>query len=371
MIPQLLQPPSTKWVSLQPHDSRILVALPNISKSVGYVPQTIASILVKFLEAPSKYGPAGGCPQALSPDTPIKIFVEGVLHVEMTSRVTTFRLALLLFSHGKHIIDICTQMMEAFIPLRRPPRYTPTRHNNINLANLSLNNFIQLSDYSSLPYDHTLLEVLSGCDLEPCHPPTSVIQTKLLSHQAQGLAFLLNRESSNSISANALWKKSCTEDGHYLWEMKTSGTTVAMRNPEERPPTPLGSILANDMGLGKTLQSLSLVASTQIQAAQHGLPSESGSSSLPPHQATLIICPSRVLDNWAQEIKKHTYEGTIPYVKYHGGRQKEIPVNTIKNAMIVLTTYGVVTLDYAASLGNQVSFFYSRNWYRTILDEAQ
>ena len=65
MITQLLQPPSTKWISLQPHDGRILVALPNIKKAVGYIPQSIASILVKFLEAPSKYGPAGGCPLTL------------------------------------------------------------------------------------------------------------------------------------------------------------------------------------------------------------------------------------------------------------------------------------------------------------------
>ena len=143
-----------------------------------------------------------------------------------------------------------------------------------------------------------------------------------------------------------------------------------MRNPEERPPTPLGSILTNDMGLGKTLQSLFLVASTQIKVEQHGLQSKSGSSSLSPHLSTLIIFPPRVFNNLANAITKHTHQGAILFIIYHSRKIKEINTNQIENARIVLTTYNMVTHNFSALLREKETFFYSQNWFLIILDKG-
>ena len=48
----------------------------------------------------------------------------------------------------------------------------------------------------------------------------------------------------------------------------------------------------------------------------------------------------------------------IPFIIYHGCKKKEITTNQIENVMIVLTTYNLVTLNYAASLGDKATFFY-------------
>jgi superfamily II DNA or RNA helicase len=95
----------------------------------------------------------------------------------------------------------------------------------------------------------------------------------------------------------------------------------------------LGAMLADDMGLGKTLQALCAV-----------------------HGRTLVVSPTSVLHNWAEELQRFRPE--LRFAIYHGPqRQLE------SQADVTLTTYAILRLDIA-TLALQP-------WDTVILDEAQ
>jgi superfamily II DNA or RNA helicase len=91
-----------------------------------------------------------------------------------------------------------------------------------------------------------------------------------------------------------------------------------------------GACLADDMGLGKTLQTICFLArQSQVKsAARH-----------------LIVCPSSLLYNWQQELRKFA-----PHLRsaihYGPGRQMQQLQN--KNIQVLITSYGSVRADIDA-----------------------
>ncbi|HEY2270686.1 MAG TPA: DEAD/DEAH box helicase, partial [Streptosporangiaceae bacterium] len=108
----------------------------------------------------------------------------------------------------------------------------------------------------------------------------------------------------------------------------------------------LGAILADDMGLGKTIQLLSLIAA------------EPGGG-----DPTLLICPMSLVGNWQREAERFTPDLRV-HVHHGADRlEGEALAAALRDADLVLTTYGVATRDQAAL--SQVS------WARVVCDEAQ
>jgi SNF2 family DNA or RNA helicase len=95
----------------------------------------------------------------------------------------------------------------------------------------------------------------------------------------------------------------------------------------------LGGLLADDMGLGKTLQAL---------CALRG--------------RTLVVCPTSVLHNWADEIER--FRPALRCTRYYGPSRRIEP-----DADVVLTTYALLRLDSAVLCAEQ--------WDTVILDEGQ
>jgi superfamily II DNA or RNA helicase len=106
-----------------------------------------------------------------------------------------------------------------------------------------------------------------------------------------------------------------------------------------------GGILADDMGLGKTIQALSFI---------HHLKEENGSLK------ALVVCPTTLMFNWQNEIKKFT--PNLTFSVHHGGsRSKD---NLADPAIdVIITTYGTLRSDIKQFV--DVSFDY------VILDESQ
>lgn len=106
-----------------------------------------------------------------------------------------------------------------------------------------------------------------------------------------------------------------------------------------------GGILADDMGLGKTVQALTFLQHyrdkyNQLQA--------------------MVICPTTLIYNWENEIKKFT--PALTYQIHHGGartRDKE----QLKQTNVIITTYGTLRSDI--KLLTDIEFDY------VILDESQ
>lgn len=110
----------------------------------------------------------------------------------------------------------------------------------------------------------------------------------------------------------------------------------------------LGACLADDMGLGKSITALALIARDWEEDAS---------------AAVLLVCPTSVIGNWQREIARFT--PGLPVVVHHGGERKRggrlFPKGT--RVALVLTSYGVLLRD--------VALLRTVRWRGVILDEAQ
>lgn len=152
-----------------------------------------------------------------------------------------------------------------------------------------------------------------------------------------------------------------------------------------------GGILAEEMGLGKTVELIALVCLhrrdeyPEFQDLQ-----DFGIESLPvPSRCTLIITPPSILHQWKTEIATHApqlrvhhYQGISS--RYYDDRELSNLVEDLLQYDIVLSTYNVLAREiwYAKplpkrSLRHEKKFKQRRsplvqiNWWRVCLDEAQ
>ncbi|MDB5207070.1 MAG: helicase [Flavisolibacter sp.] len=107
-----------------------------------------------------------------------------------------------------------------------------------------------------------------------------------------------------------------------------------------------GGILADDMGLGKTVQALSFL--------QHYYESHNG------EMKALVVCPTTLIYNWENEIKKFT--PSLEYYIHHGSLRSRNVEELLKHHVII-TTYGTLRSDI--KLFTQIKLDY------VILDESQ
>ena len=106
-----------------------------------------------------------------------------------------------------------------------------------------------------------------------------------------------------------------------------------------------GLILADQMGLGKTLQIIGLLL---LHAPTPGTPA-------------LIVCPTTLIANWAREIEK--FAPGIMTVRIHRGPNRARIYRQLLQTQVVITTYDTVVSD--------ISIIRSIPWSFLITDEAQ
>jgi superfamily II DNA or RNA helicase len=106
-----------------------------------------------------------------------------------------------------------------------------------------------------------------------------------------------------------------------------------------------GGILADDMGLGKTVQALSFIENYKNT---HG------------KLKALVVCPTTLIYNWENEIKKFTPE--LTYRIHHGGARTRIKEELIDHD-VTITTYGTLRSDIKLLMSVQFDY--------VILDESQ
>ena len=106
-----------------------------------------------------------------------------------------------------------------------------------------------------------------------------------------------------------------------------------------------GGILADDMGLGKTIQALSFLH--HIKHSNDKM-------------KALVVCPTTLMYNWENEIKKFT--PTLTYYIHHGGTRNTelLPDEKID---VIITTYGTLRSD--------IKYFAEISFDYVVLDESQ
>ena len=149
-----------------------------------------------------------------------------------------------------------------------------------------------------------------------------------------------------------------------------------------------GGILAEEMGLGKTIEMISLMT-------LHKRPSSATPTVLDrfigehvrPTSASLIVTPPSILLQWISEINRHApqlqvthYEG----VKGHGEKNLSELLERLAESDVVVTTYSVLAaeinftaLNPEKSLRRESKYprpkspLMQLSWWRVIMDEAQ
>lgn len=362
----------TYWVCVLHSKKRVFVYLDNSTHYLGCFPPALSSALIPLLgkcNYLSHPGPAGGWTSSSvlsSADSP-QCFLEVGLEINVGPS-TTFQLAILVFVIPAKKKQLLASLHNHNIPINTPQNYDPANHGGCPLFSLENTAAPPTFEYSAA-VGKVLLTLPSGEDLDPAQPHP-IVTTELLPLQKQGLAFLLDRESPNSISACALWIKSPgSTSQNLIWRHVITAEEHLTSNGLP-PPSPLGSLLADDMGLGKSLQTISLIASTLTEALEFGLDDHSATKL----QATLVICPANLIDNWKAEILKHTYPTSLDILIYHGRYRHNIPPHELRGSHVIITSYQIVSSEWRSKISGNSSYaspLFPESWFRVVLDEAQ
>ncbi|KAK2611539.1 hypothetical protein N8I77_004872 [Diaporthe amygdali] len=181
--------------------------------------------------------------------------------------------------------------------------------------------------------------------------PIDGLRSALTKHQQDGMRFILKREDDTF--CKYLSARICTTAGiqHSQYE---EGRAV------------LGGMIADVMGLGKTLTTLVSILRSSSKASEfHFARQAFREQDEIRTKSTLVVVPSaQLLENWESEIESHFFHGVLRHVRFHGqSRPKE--AEALQKYDIVLTTYATLAADH----GGQ-GLMYRMEWYRIVLDEA-
>lgn len=220
-----------------------------------------------------------------------------------------------------------------------------------------------------------MFDQLQSADIIPEMETPSQLVTPLLRHQKQALWFMTEKEKPRRFGPKE-------EDNNSLWrlEVRPNGTTryreiISGMLCEEEPPQSLGGLLADMMGLGKTLSILSLVVSSleQSQEWTQMIPPSELVRDLPGirnTRTTLLVVPLSAVNNWVVQIKEHLKDDALSYYVFHGS-SRTTDVDELSKYDLVITTYSIV-LSELSGRGTKrgVSPLTKMNMFRIVLDEA-
>ncbi|KAI0805705.1 SNF2 family N-terminal domain-containing protein [Xylaria sp. FL0064] len=190
------------------------------------------------------------------------------------------------------------------------------------------------------------------------------IRSTLLPHQKEAVDFVFQREMERISSDLSLWNRNDVDADEPFYQHVFTGA----KRPERAEAR--GGIIADEMGLGKSLVILSTVAGS-FDRAKDFVTAQSQQTSFQTtkniaSKATLILAPSSLLiDNWVDEIRKHTNPGTLPFHK-HLGPERHKETQLLYEQPIVFTTYATVAAEFRRGNNTLAKI----NWFRIVLDEA-
>lgn len=176
-------------------------------------------------------------------------------------------------------------------------------------------------------------------------------------------------------------------------------SAITRIEPPHKPAACRGGILADEMGMGKTISVLALVLSDREQRGVGRAPSlfsamigkaRVAAASLAP---TLIVVPMSCLGQWMRELRKHTARGALIVSEFYGAARNG---EELDRSDVVVTTFGTVAAEMPSAVGGsgggarrggraatsavggsggggggrRGGCLFSVKWHRVVLDEA-
>ncbi|KUG01494.1 ATP-dependent helicase rhp16 [Phytophthora nicotianae] len=109
-----------------------------------------------------------------------------------------------------------------------------------------------------------------------------------------------------------------------------------------------GGILADEMGMGKTIQAISLMLEN-VREKPSGKAAKARNSSTV-YGGTLVVCPLVAVMQWKSEIERFVEPGHLSVYIHHGAKRLD-SVEKIASYDIVLTTYSIIESEIRKTLG--------------------
>ncbi|GAB2274661.1 DNA repair protein rad5a [Dionaea muscipula] len=249
-----------------------------------------------------------------------------------------------------------------------------------------------------------IVGVGESSELEELDPPSTLL-CELRPYQKQALHWMVNLEQRDCMDEAATTLHPCWEAYHLadkrnfvVYLNAFSGeATIAFPSSLQMAR---GGILADAMGLGKTIMTISLLLTNSERTESPGslfINESSGESPevsevvdvSPGHRkarifpgfdklmkqrsliygGNLIVCPMTLLGQWKAEIETHAQPSSLSlYVHYGQSRPKDSKI--LAHSDVVLTTYGVLASEFSAENTEDCGSLYSIRWFRVVLDEA-
>ncbi|CAD0110835.1 unnamed protein product [Aureobasidium uvarum] len=204
-------------------------------------------------------------------------------------------------------------------------------------------------------------------ELPEAQADSTLVKTELMQHQKQALWFLTKHETPTPPEEDPLWKFAIRKDGSRAWYNVITGDELKKVSPI------LGGLLADQMGLGKTLSVLSLICATLEEARAFGNSEMDDTDQVTEDIArrsggTLLICPKSVISNWQEQIGQHLDKAKVSYYMYHGNKREQ-DLDVLSQYDIVVTSYSIAANEFTSS-SKSYSALSELAWFRIVLDEA-
>ncbi|GAP89897.2 putative alpha- -mannosyltransferase [Rosellinia necatrix] len=168
------------------------------------------------------------------------------------------------------------------------------------VSEVTMNKGISIEMRTISPQASFLDNLQSRNDILEAQQPTAIRST-LKRHQKQALTFMTQRERGWAFDKEYIdiWEACIVDHGIYFVN------TVSNAYQHEEPAEFCGGIIADTMGLGKTLTMIALVAA-DLDSPRERMSHKAGHhQDIPGVDTTLIIVPPPLLDTWEEQLSEY------------------------------------------------------------------